>query len=135
MSDKYMKEIEEILKQADEVMPKDRAKPPERESKRVGGLLGSLGRVSGGRGIKISATKLMLASFGLLLLALILGAVGVGSVVHFVVAGLVLFVIAYALFFVRPGASIGSSYDKRWRGRSIEDRPTVLDRFRRWLKS
>lgn len=134
MSDKYMKEIEEILKQADEVMPKDRASPSRPESKRVGGLVGKVGRISGGRGVRISATKLMLASFALLFLAFILGAAGVGNVFYFVVAGLVLFVIAYALFFVRPGASL-SSYEKRWRGRPIEDRQTILDRFKRWLRS
>jgi hypothetical protein len=134
MSDKYMKEIEEILKQADAVLPGDRTRPPREKPKATGGPFGSLGRVSGG--MRISATKLMLASFGLLLLALILGAAGVGNVVHVVVAGLVLFVIAYALFFVRPGASLtSSSYEKRWRGRPMEERQTMLDRFRRWLKS
>jgi hypothetical protein len=129
MSDKYMKEIEEILKQAEDVLPKDRVRESRGNPKAVGG---PLGRVSGK--IRISATKLMLGSFGLLLLALILGLAGVGNVVHLVVAGLVLFVIAYALFFVRPGGSL-SSYEKRWRGRPIEDRLTVVDRLKRWLKS
>ena len=129
MSDKYMKEIEEILKQADDVLPKDRPRSSQGKPKAAGG---PLGRVSGG--VRISATKLMLGSFALLLLALILGAAGVGNVVLIVVAGLVLFVIAYALFFVRPGGSL-SSYEKRWRGRPIEDRQTMVDRFKRWLKS
>jgi hypothetical protein len=134
MSDKYMKEIEEILKQADAVLPGDRTRPPREKPKATGGPFDSLGRVSGG--MRISATKLMLASFGLLLLALILGAAGVGNVVHVVVAGLVLFVIAYALFFVRPGASLtSSSYEKRWRGRPMEERQTMMDWVRRWLKS
>ena len=134
MSDKYMKEIEEILEQADGVLPRDRARSAPEKPKATGGPFGRLGRVSGG--MRISATKLMLASFGLLLLALILGAAGVGNVVHFVVAGLVLFVIAYALFFVRPGGSLSSSsYEKRWRGRPIEESQTMLDRFKRWLKS
>ena len=84
------------------------------------------------RGLRISAGKLMLASFALLLLALILGAAGIGSVVHFVIAGLVLFVIAYALFFIRPGSA---SYEKRWRGRIIEERAPLLDRMKRWFKS
>jgi hypothetical protein len=84
--------------------------------------------------MRISPSKLMLGSFGLLLLALILGFAGVGSVVYLVVAGLVLFVIAYALFFVRPGGSL-ASYEKRWRGRPIEDRQTMIDRLKRWLKS
>lgn len=129
MSDKYEKEIEEILKRAEEVMPKDRQGST---GKQLGTPLRSLGRLSssGGRGFKISAGKIMLASFGLLLLALILGAIGIGNVVLLVVAGLILFVIAYALFFVRPGAS----YEKRWRGRVIEEEPGVWDRVKRWLK-
>ena len=129
MSDKYMKEIEEILKQAEDSLSKDRG-PTSRTTPKSAG--GPLGRVSGK--IRISPSKLMLGSFALLLLALILGLLGVGSVVHLVVAGLVLFVIAYALFFVRPGGSL-SSYEKRWRGRPIEDRLTVVDRLKRWLKS
>ncbi len=129
MSDKYMKEIEEILRQAEDSLPKDRVRSPSGAPKTVGG---PLGRVSGK--IRITPGKLMLGSFALLLLALIMSLAGVGSVVHLVVAGLVLFVIAYALFFVRPGGSF-SSYEKRWRGRPIEDRLTVVDRLKRWLKS
>ena len=129
MSDKYMKEIEEILKQAEDSLPKDRVRSPSGTPKTVGG---PLGRVSGK--IRITPGKLMLGSFALLLLALIMSLAGVGSVVHLVVAGLVLFVIAYALFFVRPGGSF-SSYEKRWRGRPIEERLTVVDRLKRWLKS
>jgi uncharacterized membrane protein len=82
--------------------------------------------------LKISAGKLMLASLVLLLLALILGAAGLASPVILVVAGLVLFVIAYALFFVRPTSTAG--YKKRWRGRLIEDDLPLWDRFKRWLK-
>ncbi len=128
MSDKYQKEIEEILKRAEEVMPKDR---PSSAGKQRGSALNSLGQLSSsGRGFKLSAGKIMLASLGLLLLALILGAMGMGTMVPLVVAGLILFVIAYALFFVRPGAS----YEKRWRGRVIEEQPTPWDRVKRWLK-
>ena len=132
MSDKYMKEIEEVLKQAEEVMPDNRSRPPERRAGPSGRFFNPLGRITGGRGMKVSPSKLMLASFALLLLALILGAMGIGSVVHFVVAGLILFVIAYALFFVRPSTE---SYQKRWRGRLIEERLPLVIRLRRWLKN
>ncbi len=131
MSDKYQQEIEEILKRADEVLPKDRTRTRASQSKSPGGRFNLLGRLSGGRGMKISAGKLMLGSFALLLLALILGAAGVGSVVILVAAGLILFVVAYALFFVRPG---GATIEKRWRGRIIEDKPTVWGQLKRWLK-
>ena len=119
MSSKYEKEIEEILKRAEDVLPKDRSEPATKEPEKVGSS--RLSRLTGGRGFKISAGKLMLASFALLLLAMIVGATGIGNVVYLVVAGLILFVIAYALFFVRP--SPPSGYEKRWRGRLIEDRP------------
>ena len=131
MSDKYMKEIEEILKQADGMLPKDRPRPAvgrPRSSDRPTNLLS---RITGGRGLRISAGKLMLTSLALLLLALILGATKLGFVVPLVVAGLVLFVIAYALFFMRPGSF---SYEKRWRGRPIEEKLSLWDRFRRWLR-
>ena len=131
MSDKYKKEIEEILKQADDVLPNGGSRPASRGPGSPVSSSNPLGRLTGGRGLRISAGKLMLASFALLLLALILGAAGIGSVVHFVVAGLVLFVIAYALFFIRPSAS---SYEKRWRGRIIEDSPSLWERVKRWLK-
>ena len=92
-----------------------------------------MGHLPIGRGLKISASKLMLASFGLLIFALILNLAGVAHVVYLVAAGLVLFVIAFALFFVRPGPS--SSYEKRWRGRVIEDQPRLWDRIKGWLRS
>ena len=131
MSDKYQKEIEEILARAEEVMPEERSRTAGSQSSTSRGISSALGRLSGGRGLKISAGKLMLASFGLLVLAMILAATGVGSVVvPLVVVALVLFVIAYGLFFVRPGARV----EKRWRGRIIEESPTMLDRLKRWLK-
>ena len=132
MSDKYKKEIEEILKQAEEVMPIDRAGSSPRPAEASGGFFSQLGRVSRGKGLRISPSKLMLASFGLFLLWLVFDVVGFGIAVVFVVAGLVLFVIAFALFFVRPSGP--SSYEKRWRGRVIDDRPPLWDRFKQWLR-
>ena len=132
MSEKYREEIEEILKHAEEVMPKERATSAGNRPKTPGRSSNPLSRFSPGGRLKISAGKLMLASFALLLLALILGAAGLASPVILVVAGLVLFVIAYALFFVRPTSTAG--YEKRWRGRPIEDNLPLWERFKRWLK-
>ena len=132
MSDKYKNEIEEILRRADEVMPGDRSRPQRRPPKTAGGAFNPLGRLTSGRRLKVSAGKLMLTSFALLLLALILDIAGVGNVVILVAAGLVLFVISFALFFVRPTSS--SPYEKRWRGRVIEGQPSLWDRFRSWLR-
>ena len=129
MSDKYQKEIEEILKRAEDVLPRERTRPSKREQ--GSSFSNPLDRLSGGRVLKISAGKLMLTSFALLLLALIVGATQLGFAVPLVIAGLVLFVVAYALFFIRPNPS---SYEKRWRGRVIEDSPSPLERLKRWLR-
>ena len=131
MSDKYEKEIEEILERAENVLPKDRSRPQTQRADPVEESSGPLSRLAGGRRLKISAGKLMIISFGLLLLALILGATSLGFVLPLVVAGLVLFVVAYALFFVRP--SSGSS-EKRWRGRVIEENASPFERLKHWLK-
>jgi uncharacterized membrane protein YGL010W len=95
-------------------------------------MVSPISRVTGG-GFKVSAGKLMLASFALLLLALTLSAAGIGNVALLLVAGLVLFVIAYVLFFVGSGGS-AAAYEKRWRGRLIEERTTMMDRVKRWLR-
>ncbi len=133
MSDKYQKEIEEILKQAEDEMPRDtsRAQSPP-QPKLARGFF--KGRIPLG-GLKISAGKLMLTSFAMLILALILSSAGVPYVVVLIAAGLVLFVIAFGLFFVRPGSGPSSSYEKRWRGRLIEEQPAIWDRVKRWLRS
>ena len=134
MSEKYKDQIEEILKRSDEVLGQEGSQAARSKPRTSGKITIPLGRLMGGRGLKLSAGKLMLTSFALLLLALVLGATKVGGVVYLVAAGLILFVIAYGLFFIRPGPS--SSYEKRWRGRVIvDDRPSIWDRVRRWLKS
>ena len=131
MTERYKYEIEEILKRAEAAMPKGRRSRAGRAQQNQDESSGSLGLLTGRRGLKISAGKLMLTSFGLLFLAMILAAAGIAGMAPIVIIGLVLFVIAYALFFIRP--SLGST-EKRWRGRPIEDNtPRMLDRFRRWL--
>ena len=131
MSSKFEREIEEILKQAEEVLPQDRS--PRQEPKAAESVHpGPIHKLTGGRGLKISAGKLMLASFALLLVAMILGVTGVGYVLQLVIAGLVLFVIAYALFFVRPRSP---RYEKKWRGRSIEEHQSLMERLRRRRRS
>lgn len=131
MTEKYKYEIEEILKRAEAAMPKGRRSRAGRTQQNQDESSSSLGFLTGGRGLKISAGKLMLTGFGLLLLAMILAAAGIAGMAPIVIVGLVLFVIAYALFFIRP--SMGFT-EKRWRGRPIEgNTPRILDRFRRWL--
>ncbi len=134
MSDKYMEEIEEILKRAEEVMPEDRRAGPERagrKTKSTGGSSNPMRRFSGGWKLGISAGKLMLASFALFILALAISATSLNFEKYLVIIGLILFVVAFALFFIKPGHI---SQEKRWRGRIIEDRPTTYwARIKQWF--
>ena len=131
MSDKYKQEIEEILKQVDEVLPKDSRRSNSSSSGSGGGPFGSMGRSV--RGFRLNLGKLMLASFALLLIVLTVGTLGIGNLTIFLIAGLVLFVVAYFLLFV-GSSGISSGYEKRWRGRLIEESPSPWERFKRWLR-
>ncbi len=114
MPNKYQREIEEILEASGE-------KPvPESEkhhSPRGGNL--PKANLNRGRGFWRSASgKLFLVSVALLLAALLVSVAG-GDFSHLLVWGaLILFFVAYALFFIgRPG----NTSEKRWRGRPIDD--------------
>ena len=130
MSEKYRQEIEEILRQADEVLSQEGTEPapPVAPKKRYVLRLPRLGSI----GLpQISPGKVMLAAFALFIMAIVLRAT-TGPVMLFVWLGLALFVVAYAMFFARPG---NPSLEKRWRGRLMEEQPTDLwARFKRWMR-
>jgi len=46
--------------------------------------------------------------------------------------GLAILVGAYLLFFVRPGST---SLEKRWRGRSMEEQSSSVDRLKKWIRN
>ena len=46
--------------------------------------------------------------------------------------GLVLLAVSYLLFFVTPRSI---SYEKKWRGRSVDEVQSQWDRIKNWLKS
>jgi len=130
MSDKYMREIEEILEQAERSGIPDGAKTPKgKQSHRPRGFnpFNRLFHLTGL--IRLSSGKIMLAGISLLLVAVLLNTVMPGRVHLLVWVGLVLFVIAYGLFFAKP-----VQYEKRWRGRLIENQTPLWDRIKRWLK-
>ena len=132
MPEKYKEEIEEILKQTEELQSQEgpTPTPPPIDSRRHVIRLPRIGLLTGLP--RFSAGNLMLAAFSLFLAAIVLMATG-GPVMLFVLIGLGLFVAAYIMFFARPGS--GSSVEKRWRGRLVEDKPSdLLGRFRRWLR-
>ena len=131
MPEKYKDQIEEILRQAEDVVAQDRPQPPApKESTRRYVL--RLPRVGMLQGLpRISSGKLMLAALALFLLALLLRST-VGPAMLFVWIGLVLFVVAYVMFFARPGTQ---QVEKRWRGRLLEDNPeNLLKRLKRLLR-
>lgn len=124
------REIEEILARSEEVLTSQSRKP--RKSRRQGSSRWSLPgwTTLGG---SFSPGRVFLAGGALLLTALILNVAGVGSWAFLFWPGLILFVFAYALFFVRSG----SSPELHWRGRPVDygGPPSLWQRLRRWLRS
>ena len=114
MSEPYKREIEEILKQAGELGPKGK----------LGRSQGSLLRLVwlhavrslGGKAWSITPGRVMLTALVLIISALLVGAFGLGFAGLLGWAGLVLFIIGYAMFFIRP-----TPVEKRWRGEVIDD--------------
>lgn len=133
MSEQYQKEIEEILEKAGEtpVTPVERLPRPG-----LWRLLRQYFRQSmGGRGWSISPGRLMLTAISLLMAALVLRLFMPAVVVPLALAGLILFLVAYGMFFVNPRK--GS--EKKWRGQLIDEPSqnaltTLWERFRRRLK-
>ncbi|MBM3934625.1 MAG: hypothetical protein FJ319_10045 [SAR202 cluster bacterium] len=113
MSQKYQREIEEILQQVDTgSSPKSRIRQPGLFSR----LSASIKRAMGGNVFSISPGRIMFAAVCLLLSALVVSAFIPGYVGPIAWAGLVLFIVGYAMFFIKPRTS-----EKRWRGQPIED--------------
>ena len=130
MPEKYKDEIEEILRKAGETAPsqtpKDTGGHPEdrqreplatREAPKAGN------RPSQGRPT-ITAGKLMLVG----VITLLIGV----KFWPLIWVGLAMLVVAYLMYFVSPRSV---NYEKRWRGRSVEDAPgSYWDRAKRWLR-
>ena len=135
MSNKYQKEIEEILKNAGEVAPDETVGEMERP---LEDRPGDLRRASSPDKAPVSNTprrrwpsitpgKILMTG----LIVFIFTALFQIWVLIWV--GLALLVVGYLLFFVTPR---NISIEKRWRGESIEDAPeSPWDRFKRWIKS
>ena len=114
MSERYQREIEEILSQAGESAPADRPKgsrgiPPIPPFFRTGRGVGNRAFLTSGR--------LMFIGVILLLSAILVSATFPGLLGPIVWLGLIAFILGYVLFFARPSAGT----EKRWRGRVIEN--------------
>ena len=114
MTKKYQREIEEILKQAGGLKGLGRGRGPRYGIWQLAWLY--VRRLLDARRGAFSAGRLMLVAGCLLLFALIVRALVPGLVGPLAVAGLLLFVVAYAMFFLKP-----SKIEKRWRGQALDD--------------
>ena len=128
MSQKYQKEIEEILKQAGELEPSRRTQKPKESIWRLIWLY--VCQSLGGKRLSLSAGRVMLVAVCLLLSALIVRAAVPGLMAPLAWAGLLLFLVGYGMFFVKP-----PKIEKRWRGQPLDGSgDSWWDRFRRKLK-
>ena len=124
------REIEEILERSEAVLPPQPRKPRKgrrQDSSRLSRPGWTRLRSS------FSPGRVFLAGGALLLTALILNVAGAGSWAFLFWPGLILFVFAYALFFVRSS----SPPELHWRGRPVDygRPPSLWARLRRWLRS
>ncbi len=130
MTEKYKDEIEEILRKAGEVAPskppRDTERPP--EDRPANSMVRRPSPAPSQRPIprlpSITPGKLMLAG----VISLLIG-------IRFwplIWVGLALLVGAYLMYFVSPRSI---NYEKRWRGRSVEERPeSYWDQLKRRLR-
>ena len=128
MSQRYQKEIEEILEQVNEEPP---AASGSGRKPRIGGT--SRARSAGTRRSSalppLTIGKVMLVGLVLLLLSPLLG--GWGLMAPAALGGIALIIGAYVVYFTKPRRQV----ERRWRGQLIEDEPepSGLASFWRWL--
>ena len=133
MPEKYKDEIEEILKRAGEAAPgrtTDGSEGhPEDQPRGRESMVSRQGPAPRGRP---SQHRPSITPGKLMLLGVILLIVGF-KFWPLIWVGLAILAGGYMMYFVAPRSI---SYDKRWRGRSVEDAPkSQWDRLKRWIKS
>jgi hypothetical protein len=128
---KYQEEIEEILRGLEEKAPvhspRERGKPLD-DLPRTSPQNYSYFQPSYSKGWSwalVSPRKLALVG----LIVLLLGAIWFRPLIW---VGLGILAGSYLLFFVKPRSI---SYEKRWRGQTLESSLSPWERFKRWLKS
>ena len=123
--EKYQEEIEEILKQAGGLVSSSR--PARTKTSLLRLVRQYISNSLGGRLWSLNPGRIMAVAVSLLLLALLFTRIvpGIGGPVA--LAGLLLFIVGYGMFFVQP-----RGVEKRWRGQPIEqDDSSWWSRFRR----
>ena len=134
MQDKYQKEIEEILKNAGEILPEEsgREKEKPREDRPQAVRQAEAARrptpyiSTKGRWPTVTPGKILMTGLVVFVVTALL------QIWVLIWVGLALLVFGYLLFFITPRSI---SMEKRWRGESIEDVPdSPWDRFKQWIK-
>ena len=130
MPERFQREIEEILEHSEDSPETPSRQPNKRTrkspSRRRDGSSGWLGEV-------LAPARLFMASVALLIAALILNVAGTGLAALLFWLGLILFVVAYAVYFVRSE----KGPERHWRGRVVEYEttgPSWRERIRRWFR-
>ena len=135
MTNKYQKEIEEILKNAGEVAPDEAVGETERPlddrpkalSRAASAKKSPATYPPRGRWPSITPGKILLAGLFVFIVTALL------QIWVLIWVGLALLVVGYLLFFVTPR---NVTMEKRWRGESIEGPPeSPWNRFKSWIKS
>jgi hypothetical protein len=128
MSQRYQKEIEEILEQAN-VERAEGKEGPGRGRTQESPKPKTPRQARPGRGFRLTTGKLLLAGVVLLVLSPILGTVGLMEPAAWIGIGLI--IASYVIYFTRPRRLT----ERRWRGQLIEDepQPNAWQRLWRWL--
>jgi hypothetical protein len=131
VSQRYQKEIEEILENVNEDAPTSSGSGRQLrpwEVARAQSLQAS-GKRPRNLSLRPSVGKTLLAGVVLLILSPLLG--GLGLMAPAAWGGILLIIGAYVVYFMRPRPTV----ERRWRGQSIEDvpEPNGFSRMWRWI--
>ena len=134
MQDRYQKEIEEILKNAGEILPEESGSEKEKPLEDLPQAVRHAAAASRptpyistkGRWPTVTPGKILMTGLVVFVVTALL------QIWVLIWVGLALLVFGYLLFFITPRSI---SMEKRWRGESIEDVPdSPWDRFKQWIK-
>ena len=127
MPDKYEKEIEDILEDLGEEPSRVLHQPRNRPSSDDSKLMAHLPKQSYVKSQStITPVKLVIAG----IIAFIVGWLWFRPLIW---VSLILFVLSYLLVFKRTGMTAGK-YEKKWRGKVIEDERSSVDKLKDWLR-